>query len=79
MMMWTGPKGSEGRGLLETKEDLMNLITRHELAKLSLDELRGHYRRTFNLFATAPRGSDERCQALASLQNIEREIQAREP
>lgn len=74
-----GPKGSDGRGLLKSKEDTMKLITRHEAARLSLEELQGLFREAFNAVALAPRGSEERRNALASLQVIEHELACRCP
>lgn len=55
----------------------MKLISRYDAAKLSLAELNGLFRQAFNALATAPRGSQERRNALASLDAIEREIAGR--
>lgn len=55
----------------------MKLITRFEAARHSTAELHGLYREAFNALASAPRGSDERRNALASLQNIEAELATR--
>ena len=74
-----GPKGADGRGLLETKENTMKLITRYEAQKLSLEELHGLFREAFNAVAAAPRGSSDRRNALASLKNIEIELAYRGP
>ncbi|MEM9099042.1 MAG: hypothetical protein AAGC79_11015 [Pseudomonadota bacterium] len=55
----------------------MKLISRHDAAKLSLAELNGLFRQAFNALAAAPRGSQERRNALASLDAIEGEIASR--
>ena len=55
----------------------MRLITRFEAAKRSTDELHGLYREAFNALAQAPRGSEERRIALASLESIEAELACR--
>jgi len=57
----------------------MKLITRNEAAKLSLAELQGLLREAFNELAAAPRCSEERKNALCSLEAIERELKARGP
>ena len=57
----------------------MKLITRYEAAKLSLEELNGLFREAFNALAAAPRGSEERRYALATLHNIEAELATRVP
>ncbi len=57
----------------------MKLITRFEAASRSNAELHALYREVFNAFATAPRGSQERSNALASLQNIKAELAVRLP
>lgn len=57
----------------------MKLITRHEAARLSLEELQGLLREAFNAVAAAPRGSQERRVALSSLETVERELRARGP
>lgn len=77
-MMGTGPKGSElvGASLMK-KEDAMKLITRAELAKLSLVELKGLYRKMFNVLAASGPDSPQRRNALESLENIRREIALR--
>lgn len=58
-------------------EETMKLITRSELASLNLDELTALYRETFNALVRSERSSHERRNALASLENIEREMRAR--
>ncbi|MBO9401431.1 hypothetical protein [Shimia sp. R9_3] len=57
----------------------MKLITRHEAARLSLEELHGLLRQAFNALASAPRGSQQRRDALASLEAIEHELACRTP
>jgi len=57
----------------------MKLITRYETQKLSLEELHGLFREAFNAVAVAPRGSQDRRNALSSLDNIETELVARMP
>jgi len=52
----------------------MKLITRYELANLSLEELHGVYRQVFNALAQIPPHTLERSNALGSLENIGREI-----
>lgn len=55
----------------------MKLITRSELASLGISELNALYRETFNALVRSERGTHERRNALASLENIEREMRAR--
>ena len=55
----------------------MKFITRYEAQKLSLEELHGLFREAFNAVAVAPRGSQERRNALTSLANIEHELRLR--
>ncbi|MHC0055836.1 hypothetical protein [Actibacterium sp. D379-3] len=57
----------------------MKLITRYDAQKLSLEELQGLFREAFNAVAAAPRGSEERRNAMASLDNLERELALRVP
>ena len=57
----------------------MKLITRSEASRLSLEELHGLFRNSFNAVAAAPRGSEERRIALSSLETIEHELKARGP
>lgn len=79
--MEAGPKGLRMvRGLLDRteKEDLtMKLVTRFEAAKASTAELHGLYRDAFNALMAAPRGSEDRANALTSLDNIEAELATR--
>ena len=57
----------------------MKLISRFEAASRSTAELHGLLAEAFNAFAAAPRGSQERRDALATLQNIEDELASRTP
>ena len=56
---------------------MTHLITNHELGRLSLAELQGFYRKVFNQLAQSQPGSPERRNALASLENIQRELNRR--
>ena len=67
------------RGLLETKEDTMKLVSRFEAAALSTAELYGLRKEAFIAFASAPRGSQEQRDALLSMRNIESELATRAP
>lgn len=55
----------------------MKLITRYELASQSIRELSGLYRMVFNALVQSAPESPERRNALASLENISREINQR--
>lgn len=55
----------------------MTLITRNKAAKLRTEELHGLLKKTFNELSTAPRDSQQRRDALASLDAIERELAKR--
>ena len=55
----------------------MKLITAFALTNKNTDELYGLYRLVFNELAKYPTGTIEHSNALASLQNIQREINAR--
>lgn len=55
----------------------MKLITRYDLASKSVFELRGIYRMVFNALVQSTPDSGERRNALASLENISREINER--
>ena len=57
----------------------MKLLTRFELACRSESELRGLYREIFNALVVSTVGSAERRSALASLENIIAELNARVP
>ncbi len=52
----------------------MRLITRFELATKTTSELRGMLRECFNAMARSTKNSPERRNALASIENIQREI-----
>ena len=56
----------------------MRLMTRFELAAKSENELYALYREVFNRLAQSEPNTLERTNALASLENIEREIHARQ-
>lgn len=55
----------------------MKLITRYELASKSISELSGLYRNAFNALVQSVPESALRRNALASLENISREINQR--
>ncbi|MEL6570958.1 MAG: hypothetical protein AAFQ64_04825 [Pseudomonadota bacterium] len=55
----------------------MTLITRFELASLRQNQLRGLLRKTFNALVKSAPDSPERRNALASIENIQRELAAR--
>ncbi|MGR3507852.1 MAG: hypothetical protein ACU0FF_01040 [Sulfitobacter sp.] len=57
----------------------MKLVSRFEAASRSTAELHGLLTEAFNVFAAAPRGSNERRDALLSMRNIEDELAARVP
>ncbi len=57
----------------------MKLVTRFEAASRSTADLHGLLAKAFNAFANAPRGSDQRRDALASMHNIEAELASRKP
>lgn len=57
----------------------MELVSRFEAASRSTAELHGLLTKAFNAFAAAPRGSNQRRDALASMRNIEDELAARAP
>ncbi len=57
----------------------MKLVSRFEAASLSTGELHGLLTETFMAFAAAPRGTQERRDALNSIQNIEHELAVRPP
>ncbi len=56
---------------------MTKLITNHELAGLTLSELQGLYRRIFNELAQSDPHTPQRRNSLASLENIQREINRR--
>ena len=55
----------------------MKLITRYDLASKRARELRGLYHKTFNALVRSAPESPERRNALASLENLTREINQR--
>jgi hypothetical protein len=55
----------------------MKLITRFELAAKDTQELRALYRNVFNALACTTPGTPARRNALASLENISRELAVR--
>ena len=57
----------------------MKLITRFELASRNKNELKGLYRKIFNELVQSKPDSNERRSCLASLENIQAEINARSP
>lgn len=57
----------------------MKLISRFEAASRSTAELHGLLTKAFTAFAAAPRGSEQRRDALASMPNIEDELETRTP
>ncbi len=78
MICVRGQKGSGGRGLLQT-EETMKLITRFELASHSTSELYALHRDTFKAFCRCRVHSAEQRTCLASLANLEAEINSRMP
>ena len=56
---------------------MIHLIINHELARFNLHELKGLYRKVFNDLAKSQPGTPERRNALASLENIQRELNRR--
>ena len=79
-MMCVGPKGPEWFGAsLKQKEGTMKLVSRLEAASRSTAELHGLLAVAFNAFASAPRSSQERRDALESMRNIEDELATRAP
>ena len=57
----------------------MKRVSRFEASSLSTGELHGLLKEAFTAFATAPRGSQERCDAQANLRTIEDELAIRPP
>ena len=75
-----GRKALNGSGPPDNQQEVtMRLITRFDAASRSTAELHARLREAFNAFASAPRGSIERSNALASLHNIEAELAVRPP
>lgn len=73
------PRKAPVVGASEKTEDHMRLISRFELASCSVSELRGLHRRIFNQLAGMHCDSQERDNALASLQNVQNELASRRP
>jgi len=57
----------------------MTLVSRFEAASRSTAELHGLLAEAFNAFAAAPRGSQQRRDAIQSMRNIETELATRTP
>lgn len=57
----------------------MKLVTRFEAASYRTAQLHGLLREAFNAFSVAPRGSQERQDTLASIENVEAELASRMP
>jgi len=70
-------KGSGSRGLLKKRKKQLKLITRFDLASKSKGELRGLYFKAFTALVQSAPESGERRNALASLENLTREINQR--
>jgi len=66
-----GMKGSDG-GASNRGEETMKLISNHELQKHSTSELSALFRTVSDGLVRTKRGSPERRNALASLENISR-------
>jgi hypothetical protein len=64
-------------GAASKKEKSMKLITRYELANRPTSELRGLLRQTFDALAQSAPESPERLNALASIENIQAELDLR--
>ena len=78
MICVRGQKGSGDRGLQQTEEK-MKLITRFELASRSTNELHTLYRDISNALCTCKPHSAEQRTCLASLANLEAEMNSRVP
>lgn len=79
MMMRAGRKALMVGASLKNQEEMMTLITRFQAAALSTADLRGLLREMFNALARSEPDSPERRNALASLENIQRELAHRGP
>jgi hypothetical protein len=64
-------------GASELKEETMKLLTRFELASKRTSELHALHRDALKAFNAAARGTQERRNALATLDNLEAEICSR--
>ena len=76
MICIRGQKGSGGRGL-QQMEEMMKLITRFELASRSTIELYALHRDSLNACCRCRPHSAEQRTCLASLANLEAEINSR--
>ncbi len=56
---------------------MTKFITRSELSRCSLNELRGVYRKAFNQLVQSQSESHQRRNALATLENINNELNSR--
>jgi len=79
MIVGPGRKALMVGASLKNQEDTMTLITRFEMASLSEAQLRGLLRKTFNALAQSAPDSPERRNALASIENIQCELDSRGP
>lgn len=57
----------------------MKLVSRFEAAALGTDKLHGLLAKAFKAAAHAPRGSQQRRNALLTIDNVRRELAARTP
>lgn len=78
MICVRGQKGSGGRSLHRT-EETMKLITRFELASKGTNELYALHRDAFNALCRCKPHSGEQRTCLATLKNLEDEINSRAP
>jgi hypothetical protein len=73
-----GEKGTGGRSLKKTrKRKMTKLITRNEIVRLNDNELQGLYRAIFNELVQSDPDTAQRRNSLASLENLQREINQR--
>lgn len=72
-------KDRDGHGLQIKRRETMRLITRFELASKNKNELHVILRQAFNELAKSTANTHERRNALASIENIQREISSRAP
>ena len=71
-------KGREGRGL-QHQEVKMKLVTAFELAAKNENELQGLLKEAFNALIQSMPDSYQRRNALASIENIQKELASRLP
>jgi hypothetical protein len=69
-------KGREGRGL-QHQEVKMKLVTAFELAAKNENELQGLLKQAFNALIQSEPDSHQRRNALASIENIQKELASR--